>query len=131
MVDEIELTSEQRERLNRLIREKCVNMDLSSYLLLLKNIRDKFNSNCVKNINNFLKAVSNINRLKIILLLFERDLCGCEINVLLGLSQPTTSHHLKILEKSGLISSRIEWKWKYYTLSNNGRRFLKFLLDIC
>ncbi|MEM2109884.1 MAG: metalloregulator ArsR/SmtB family transcription factor [Candidatus Odinarchaeota archaeon] len=121
---------EQQERLSRLIREKCVNMDLSSYMLLLKNIRNKLSSERVKKISSVLKAVSNINRLKIILLLFERDLCGCEINVLLGLSQPTTSHHLQMLEEAGLISSRVAWRWKHYALSNNGRKFLKFLLDI-
>ncbi len=129
MSDRIDLTDEQQERLRRLIKEKCVEADLASYILLLKNIDNKLNKSWVKKINYVLKALSNIHRLKILLLLFEREMCGCEINILLGLSQPTTSHHLNILEKAGLISSKSSWRWKYYSLSMKGGRFLKLLLD--
>lgn len=35
----------------------------------------------------------------------------------LELTQPTTSHHLRILERSGLVTSRREGKWVFYRLA--------------
>jgi len=39
--------------------------------------------------------------------------------VALNLTQPTTSHHLGILEKEGLIKKRKEGKWVYYAIRNS------------
>ncbi|WEU40856.1 MAG: metalloregulator ArsR/SmtB family transcription factor [Candidatus Odinarchaeum yellowstonii] len=130
MSERIDLTEVQLKRLARLIKEKCVEYDLQSYVSLLKNVDSKLNKEWVRKINFILKAISNFNRLKILLLLFEREMCGCEINILLGLSQPTTSHHLSVLQKAGLVSCRVSWRWKYYSLSEVGGKFLRFLLAL-
>jgi ArsR family transcriptional regulator, arsenate/arsenite/antimonite-responsive transcriptional repressor len=57
-------------------------------------------------------------RLKILKLLGEEELCACEVMAALELTQPTTSHHLGILERSGLVASRREGKWIFYKLSS-------------
>ena len=62
------------------------------------------------------KALSNPNRVKIVKMLQHGELCVCEIQEVLGTSQPTVSKHLKILEETGLLNSRKEELWIYYRL---------------
>jgi len=61
-------------------------------------------------------------RLKILKLLAGQELCACEVMAALGLTQPTTSHHLGILERSRLVASRREGKWVFFRLSSPGVR---------
>ena len=72
-----------------------------------------------------LKALADPSRLRILEFLLEpkgnccaRDdgVCGCDFETLLGLSQPTVSHHLKILVQAGLLSSEKRGRWTYYDL---------------
>lgn len=46
----------------------------------------------------------------------EGELCACEIQAALGLSHATVSHHMSILTAAGIVSSRREGKWMYYSL---------------
>ncbi len=56
----------------------------------------------------FLKIISEENRLKILCLLRENEKCVCDIWQYLNLAQNLTSHHLKVLKDFGLVSSRQE-----------------------
>ena len=72
----------------------------------------------LKEITTVLKAVADENRVRILCLLNERnDLCVCEIREIIGLSQPTVSSHLKILENNKLIIFRKEGKWVNYKIN--------------
>ena len=65
-----------------------------------------------------LKALADPNRLRIFDLLMQGDSCNCELNERLGMPPNLLSHHLRILRKAGLISSRrdaIDGRWIYYT----------------
>ena len=65
------------------------------------------------------KALSDPTRVKVLELLDRRgELCVCEITAALGLTQPTTSHHLGILEKDRLVRGRKEGKWNFYSISD-------------
>jgi len=64
------------------------------------------------------KAFADINRLKIIKLLKEGELCVCELTTALSTSQSTVSHHLSVLRTAGLIKERKEGKWSYFRLSD-------------
>lgn len=66
----------------------------------------------------FFKALGDETRLRIIKLLSIREMCVCEIMVALGMTQPTTSHHLNILENAGLVTSRKEGRWVFYGLED-------------
>ncbi|HNQ34631.1 MAG TPA: metalloregulator ArsR/SmtB family transcription factor [bacterium] len=57
----------------------------------------------MKELEDFLRAVGDDKRLRILKMLERRRLCVCEITAVLGLRQPTVSRHLRRLEKVGLI----------------------------
>jgi ArsR family transcriptional regulator len=63
-------------------------------------------------------GLADNTRLKIVNLLAKEELCACEVMAALDLTQPTASHHLGILERSRLVSSRREGKWVFYRLSD-------------
>ena len=63
------------------------------------------------------KALGDDVRMQIFDMLRNGKLCACEILEKLAISQPTLSHHMKILCESGLVLSEKDWKWTYYTLN--------------
>lgn len=67
----------------------------------------------------FFKALGDENRLKIMgLLTSNDDLCACRILDELEVSQPTLSHHMKILKDAGLVSARKQGRWMHYSVCN-------------
>lgn len=71
------------------------------------------------------KALADENRLHILELLQSGERCACVLLEDLHLSQPTLSHHMKILCDAGLVTSRKEGKWVYYTLNRETARELE------
>ena len=57
-------------------------------------------------------------RLRILWLLCHCDECVCNIAAAVDMSAPAVSHHLRILKKSGIISSRRDGKEVYYSLAD-------------
>lgn len=64
----------------------------------------------------FFNALANKKRLMIINILKEKDRCVCELEALLDESQPSISHHLKILEKASLIRGWKKGKFTHYDI---------------
>ncbi len=72
-------------------------------------------------LTSLFKALSDPNRLRIIAALMENsELCACQITELLHLSGATVSRHLSILTSAGLINSRKEGRWVYFSLKEKG-----------
>lgn len=67
-----------------------------------------------------IKALTDENRLAIMLALQHGEKCGCVLLEELNITQPTLSHHMKILWDSGLVIGRKEGKWMYYSISPEG-----------
>ena len=59
-------------------------------------------------VNDYLAAISEPNRLAILALLKNGERCACEIHPKLGLPQNLSSHHLKVLKDLALLKSRRE-----------------------
>ena len=68
----------------------------------------------IGDLRNFLNALANKKRLIIINILKENDRCVCELEAVLDESQPSISHHLKILENAGLIRGWKKGKFTHY-----------------
>ncbi len=62
------------------------------------------------------KALSDENRIHILRSLRDGEKCACSLLEELSISQPTLSHHMKILCDSGLVEGRREGKWMHYTI---------------
>ena len=65
----------------------------------------------------FFSSLGDVTRLKMLKLIGDEELCSCEVMAALDLTQPTTSHHLGILERAGVLSSRRDGKWVFYRIS--------------
>lgn len=64
------------------------------------------------------RALTDENRVRILMALREREMCVCQITAFLDLSPSTTSKHLSILKQARLIESRKKGKWVYYRLAD-------------
>lgn len=79
-----------------------------------------------------IKGLSDENRLRILNLLKERELCGCELEGILGMTQSNVSRHLSKLTASKLTRFRKDAKYVYYSLDEDTILqfpFLKALLE--
>ena len=77
------------------------------------------------------KALSDSNRLQIINILSSGERCACRLLDHFKITQPTLSHHMKVLIECGLVNSRKEGTWNYYSLNEeNTRALLMFLNEL-
>lgn len=77
------------------------------------------------------KALSDPSRLKILDILSCGEMCACDILEHFDFTQPTLSHHMKVLIECGLVKSRKESLWSYYCLDNdNANRLELFLMNL-
>jgi len=118
------------KRLNRLIKSGiCPVEDASKYADELRQLAEEIsNTKSVRKQSNFFKALADETRLRILKLLEVREMCVCEIMVALNLTQPTASHHLRLLENAGLINGRKEGKWVFYSVADT--ELLEKLLEL-
>lgn len=65
---------------------------------------------------NTLKSLSDETRLRLINLLYEKELCVCDLVEALQVSQPKVSRHLSTLKNAGLVSDRKQAQWVYYSI---------------
>ncbi|GEM45721.1 ArsR/SmtB family transcription factor [Deinococcus cellulosilyticus] len=83
----------------------------------------------MEQVSSVFKALSDPYRLRIVMFLAEPDperlksptgVCSADLQDLLGLSQPTISHHLKLLAQAGLVAPQRQGKLTYYQLNARG-----------
>lgn len=85
-----------------------------------------------RRIASMFKAFCDENRLQILELLRDGERCACSILDEMQITQPTLSHHMKILCDSGVVVGRKEGKWMHYSISEDGlenvRKYLNELM---
>ncbi|HEY9062263.1 MAG TPA: metalloregulator ArsR/SmtB family transcription factor [Pseudobacteroides sp.] len=72
-----------------------------------------------------LKALSDETRLRIMNLLYEKELCVCDIMEALQISQTKASRHLIYLKNADLVKDRKHAQWTYYSMFKDGQ--MKFI----
>lgn len=78
-----------------------------------------------------IKALSDQNRLKIIDILSCGEKCACDILDHFDFTQPTLSHHMKVLMDCGLVKFRKDGLWTYYSLNNaNCNKLILFIMNL-
>lgn len=79
------------------------------------------------------KAFCDENRIRILQQLLTGEKCACVLLDNLQITQPTLSHHMKILCDADIVISRKEGKWTHYSISKSGCEYaeecLKALTD--
>ena len=65
------------------------------------------------------KIFGDSTRIRILYVLFESEMCVCDIAQLLNLSQSAVSHQLRLLKQSRLVKSRREGKTVFYSLADD------------
>ena len=66
------------------------------------------------------KAFCDENRIRILKLLRGGEKCACMLLEEINVTQPTLSHHMKILCDSGIVIGRKEGKWMHYSICCEG-----------
>ena len=77
------------------------------------------------------KAFADPTRLEIVDMISCGELCACVILERFNITQPTLSHHMKILCDSGLVKGRKEGKWTHYSLDEKAvQKFMDYLKEV-
>lgn len=84
-----------------------------------------------KNIAEIFKALGDPNRILILKALRNGETCCCHLLEQLQISQPTLSHHMKILCDAGIVTGRKDGKWVHYSINCEGAcRIRQILVEI-
>ena len=75
-----------------------------------------------KKIAAMFKAFGDENRIQILQLLKDGEKCACHLLEEMNITQPTLSHHMKLLCDAGIVIGRKEGKWMHYSISEEGLR---------
>ena len=74
------------------------------------------NNETMKTTLRVTKALADLQRVRILMMLQPCELCVCQIMEVLGLAPSTVSKHLSILSGAGLVDCRKEGRWMYFRL---------------
>jgi len=109
-------SSKTERRLQRLAASGiCSGESASEHAAELEKLADKsMNVKDAARKSKIFKALADSTRLRILGLLLAREMCVCEVMAGLNLTQPTASHHLRILQNVGLAEDRKDGKWVFY-----------------
>ncbi len=76
------------------------------------------------------KLFSDESRLRILMLLTERELCVCQLMGVLGISQPLVSRNLSLLSGAGLLDERRDGKLIFYSIKKNLPKTIRELIEL-
>jgi len=111
------------EALSRLVSSgRCNCLNVKDYSDQLKHLAmQEADRREAKQRGRFFKALGDETRQRILKLLSLKEMCVCELITALGLTQPTASHHLSILEEANIVENRKEGRWVFYELKDKQR----------
>jgi ArsR family transcriptional regulator, arsenate/arsenite/antimonite-responsive transcriptional repressor len=80
---------------------------------------------------NVFRALSDPNRIRIVKMLGERELCMCEVREMLNLSNSTVSKHLTILRDANLLLDSKDGKWVNFRLNDKSeQKFVRSVITL-
>lgn len=84
----------------------------------------------MRDITDLLKIISDATRLRILMLLKERELCVCQLMAVLGISQPLVSKNLSLLMRAGFLEDRREGKMIFYKIKTRAEKKQALLINM-
>ena len=95
-------------------------------------LREPITAGQAAGLARMLKALADPTRLRLVSLIAAREdgeACVCDLTEPLGLTQPTVSHHLKILVEAGIFTRDKRGVWAYYALVPSALNALSAVLS--
>ncbi len=83
----------------------------------------------MEDLTSYFKGLADPNRLRILNLLLHGELCGCDIQHIMGTSQPNVSRHLTYLKNCGLVADRRDGYRVFYSLAEHKQGALAALFE--
>ena len=87
--------------------------------LVQKAKEELFDEDTIRVIAEFFKILGDPTRIKIIQILFQNEMCVCDLVAVMGMSQPAISQQLKILKQANMVKYRRDGKNVFYSLSDD------------
>lgn len=72
----------------------------------------------IQNLADFYKVFGDVTRVKILCVLFQSELCVCDLAEVLEMTQSAVSHQLRVLKQAKLVKNRRDGKIVYYSLAD-------------
>jgi ArsR family transcriptional regulator len=94
-------------------------------------VREPLSSEAAVELAGMLKALSDPVRLRLLSVVASHsggEACVCDISVGIDVTQPTISHHLKVLRTAGLLDSERRGSWVYYRVIPEALQKLSLVL---
>jgi ArsR family transcriptional regulator, arsenate/arsenite/antimonite-responsive transcriptional repressor len=95
-------------------------------------LREPLTATQAADLAHILKALADPTRLRLVSMVAAHEggeACVCDLTDPLGLTQPTISHHLKVLVDAGIFSRDKRGKWAYYALVPSALEALSAVLS--
>ncbi len=111
------MTEKTKDDIKTLIECIGLDIDVYEYIKGLEKNRDEilaredFKEEVISH-----KALGQVSRFLIYNLIKKKEMCICELSTILDLTQPSISHHVKILEQAGLIEGVKSGKYIHYKI---------------
>lgn len=87
---------------------------------LVKTVRENFpGEDTLYDLTELFRIFGDSTRIRILYVLFESEMCVCDIAALLGLTQSAISHQLRALKGARLVKARREGKTVFYSLADD------------
>ena len=85
----------------------------------VKNVKEKMpEDGLIYDIAELFKVFGDSTRIRILFVLFEAEVCVCDLAKVLNMTQSAISHQLRILKQNKLVNSRREGKSLFYSLAD-------------
>ena len=87
---------------------------------IIKNVRDNLpDEDTLFDLTELFRIFGDSTRIRILYVLFEAEMCVCDIAALLGMTQSAISHQLRALKSARLVKGRREGKTVFYSLADD------------
>ena len=84
---------------------------------------------CMRDLISLGQAIVDPTRVRVIAVLRQGELCVCELVDALEISQSTLSTHLQVLRQTGMVTTRKEGRWIYYSLTDQKAQLFEALFS--
>ncbi len=119
------------ENKNELLTEEVYEDGCCDYIHAHRDIIEQVNESMpdedtLMYLSEFFRVFGDSTRIKILYVLFESEMCVCDIAKLISMTQSAISHQLKVLRQMRLIKSRRAGKTVFYSLADEHVRSIIF-----